>query len=64
MKITLELPDSTQAAVINYICYEHGEMLLVSKCIGTKDIESGYKDCREYEVRNDSANLIPSCANT
>ena len=50
MKITLELPDSTQAAFINYICHEHGEMLLVSKGIGTKDIQAGYKDLREYEV--------------
>ena len=50
MKITLELPDSTQAAFINYICYERGEMLLVSKGIGTKDIGNGYKDCRDYEV--------------
>jgi hypothetical protein len=50
MKITLELPDSTKAAFINYICDEHGEMHLVSKGIGTKTIENGYKDCREYEV--------------
>ena len=50
MKITLELPDSTKAAFISYICDEHGEMHLVSKGIGTKDIGNGYKDCREYEV--------------
>lgn len=53
MKITLELPDSTEAAVINYICYEHDEMFFVSKGIGIKDIVNGYKDCREYEVNKE-----------
>ena len=50
IKIILELPDSVKAAFINYICDKDNEMHLVSKGIGTKDIESGYKDCREYEV--------------
>lgn len=50
MKITLELPDSVKAAFINYICEEDNERHLVSKGIGTKALEAGYKDCREYEV--------------
>lgn len=51
VKITLELPDSTHGCFINFICYDDCYNLrLVSKGIGTKDIEAGYKDCREYEV--------------
>ena len=49
MKITIELPDSTVAAFVNYVCDEE-KLYMVSKGIGTKDIEVGYKDCREYEV--------------
>ena len=50
MKITLELPDSTQAGFINYICGDVFQQILVSKVIGEKDLENGYKDCSEYEV--------------
>jgi hypothetical protein len=50
MKITIELPDSTQGAFINYIAEEDFRQVLVSKSISKKDLENGYKDCSKYEV--------------
>lgn len=52
MKITIELPDTAKAGFINYVADDDaGYMVLVSKQISTKDLEAGYKDCREYEVQ-------------
>ena len=53
MKITLELPDNTEAAFINYACRHGLQINLVSKGIDTNDLKAGYKDCREYEVNKD-----------
>ena len=50
MKITIELPDSTQGAFINYIADEDFRQVLVSRMLSKKDLEAGYKDCRAYEV--------------
>lgn len=50
MKITIELPDNAKALFVNYLAENDGDMVLVSKGIGTKDLLAGYKDCREYEV--------------
>lgn len=53
MKITLELPDNTQAGFINYLCGDGFQQVLVSKMIGKKDLENGYKDCSKYEVADE-----------
>ena len=50
MKITLELPDGARALFVNYLVEDDGDIALVSKGVGTKDLLLGYKDCREYEV--------------
>ena len=53
MKITLELPDTTQAAFFNYIVEVGDRMLLVSQLLNKNDIMAGYKDCRKYEVKQE-----------
>ena len=55
MIIRIELPDSTKAAFVNYVTDEGDGMVLVSKGLGTKDLERRYKDCREYEVNSDES---------
>lgn len=50
MKITIELPNSTQAGFVNYICEEGFRQILVSKMIDKEDLQNGYKDCSKYEV--------------
>ena len=50
MKITIELPDTAKALFVNYLVEDENIVTLVSKGIGTKDLQAGYKDCREYEV--------------
>lgn len=57
MKITLELPDNTEAAFINYACWNGLQINLVSKGIGISDLKAGYKDCRECEVKKDDLPL-------
>ena len=51
MKITIELPDNTQGAFINYLAEEGFRQVLVSRIISKKDFENGYKDCSKYEER-------------
>ena len=49
MKITLELPDNTHGAFINFICYDKWlNLRLVSKGIGTKEGENGTTAWTKY----------------
>ena len=50
MKITIEVPDTTRAMFVNYLVEEGNTITLVSKSVGSKDLEAGYKDCSLYEV--------------
>ena len=50
MKITIELPDTAKALCVNYLVENVDGIVLVSKSVGSKDLEAGYKDCSLYEV--------------
>lgn len=52
MKITLDLPDGTTGAIVNcLVAHDAGNIHMVSITISSKDIRAGYKDCREYKVK-------------